>query len=339
MAVINSTYVANTLQPHFSKKLLAHAVQETRLIEFAQLEALTPQSGSKEIKFFRPEVANLAAEGAPAVLVEGTAPAQHRGITYEEVGATLVQVGQTSKTTDVADNIGLFRYLDNAKTLMGEEFALDVETRMRNPLCHPTTGLTKRYTSGSTTFAQLQALSLANGSLKPVDVLDSMTQLKLARAPKIQGWYVAYVCPQTSRDIMNNAEWREVVKHNNAAKIFKGEIGEWSGCKFVEGTVPFQEDETEGTHTDTFNGAGTNTTGLIYTNFILGHGAFGSVDMKKLGSAPAAKRPQIIVNDKADKSDPLNQSIVIGWKAFYAAIVLQRKWGIALRCKSQYVAA
>jgi N4-gp56 family major capsid protein len=334
MPVIDSTYVANTLQPHFEKKLLDKAVQETRLVEYAQLSELAPKSGANQVTFFRPETANLAATGAPATLTEGVAPTARRGISYTPITCTLIQIGQTSETTDIADNIGLFDYMKNAIDLMGEEFALDVETRLRNPLCHSSTGLSKRYTNGMANFAALAAGSLAASILKPVDVLDSMTQLKLARAPKIDGWYVTYVCPQTSRDILNSTEWREVVKHNNASKVFKGEIGEWQGCKFVEGTVPFQEDETEGTYATTFNAAGTNTTGLIYTNFVLGKGAFGAVNMKKMGAS--MRKPTIIVNDKPDKSDPLNQKIIVGWKAYWANIVLNPAWGIALRTKSQY---
>ncbi len=335
MPVIDSSYVSTTLQPHFEKKLLDKAVQETRLIEYAQMADLPARMGSNQVKFFRPEAANLSATGAPATLTEGTPPTARRGITYTEVLATLLQIGQTSETTDVADNIGLFDYMKNAIDLMGAEFALDVETRLRNPLCHTSTGLSKRYAQATGNFAGLAGATAANGRIKPQDLLDSMTQLKLARAPKIDGYYVAYLCPQVSRDVLNDSEFREVVRQNYAQKIFKGEIGEYYGCKIVEGTVPFQEDETEGSFASSFSGAGTNTTGYIYTNFVLGKGAYGAVNMKAAGSS--LKKPTIIVNDKPDKSDPLNQKIIVGWKAYWTNVVLNSAWGIALRTKSQYV--
>lgn len=335
MPVIDSSYVSATLQPFFQKKLLEKAIQATFLVDYAQQAELPRRAGANTMRFFRPAVADLSATGAPAQLTEGVAPTARRAISYSTVDITPIQIGQTSETTDVADNIGLFDYMKNAIDLMGEEFALDVETRLRDPLCHPSTGLTKRYGQGKANYAALAAASAAAGCIVPSDLLDGMTALKINRAPKINGAYVAYLCPQVSRDVMNNAEFREVVRQNYADKIFKGEVGDYYGCRIVEGTVPFQEDETEGTFASTFSGAGTNTTGFIYTNFILGKGAYGAANMKSMGSS--LKKPTIVVNDKADKSDPLNQKIIVGWKAYWGQANLAKPWGIALRTKSQFV--
>lgn len=333
MPQINSTFVANTLQPFFEKKLLERAVQETQLLDYAQKAEIKPNSGN-QVTFFRPETANLKAIGAPAVLSEGQAPTAKRAISFTPVSATLQQIGQVAEITDIANTVALYDYLKTTIDVMGDEFALDAECRARDPLCHATTGLTKRYAQGAANFATLAGAAEAAGCIVPLDLLDSMTALKLARAPKIDGYYVAYVSPQVSRDMINNADFRDVVKQNHANKIFKGEIGEFYGCKIVEGTVPFQEDETEGTFAETFTSTGTNTTGFIYTNFVLGKGAFGTVDLKKLGGLP--QRPQIIINDQPDKSDPLNQLVMVGWKAAYVAMILQPTWGIALRSKSRF---
>lgn len=59
--------------------------------------------------------------------------------------------------------------------------------------------------------------------------------------------------------------------------------------------------------------------------------------MKKLGGV--AKKPQIIVVDKPDSGNPLNQFTIVGWKAFWTQIVLNSAWGITLRHKTQYVAS
>jgi N4-gp56 family major capsid protein len=103
----------------------------------------------------------------------------------------------------------------------------------------------------------------------------------------------------------------------------------------VEHTNPFQEDETEGTYAATFSGAGTNTTGHIFTTQVLGRGAFGMAKMNALGGNPL--KPQVIINDKPDKVDPLNQFITAGWKSYAGAVVLNPAWGINLRTKSRYV--
>lgn len=334
LGVINTTAVSNTIQPYYSKKLLDHAVQETRLVEFAMQEELPPGIGATSMRFFRPPTADLSATGAPAALTEGTAPTNFRDIAYTAVDVTLAQLGQVAKVTDVATTVGLVKYLDTAIQLMGEEFALDVDTRIRNILCHASTGLTKRYAQGSANFAALAAASLANGKVIPRDFLDALTALKKARAPKINGCYVAIAPPEGTRDILNNSEFREVVRQNYADKIFKGEVGDFYGCRIIEATNAFQEDETEGTYASSFSAAGTNTTGLIYSTIITGKGAYGAVNMKKMGAS--LQKPQVVIVDKPDSNNPLAQYIIAGWKAYWAGVLLNSAWGIALRHKTEY---
>lgn len=334
--MINSTLVANTIQPKYSKKLLDKAVQLTRLSEFAQRESLNPNTGNSSIRFFRAEVANLAATGAPAALTEGTAPTNYRTITYTPIDIALSQRGQVARVSDVSNNVGLINYLDGAIDLMADEAALDTDTIMRNQLSHPSNGLNKRYGQGLANYAALAGATASAGCIVPRDLLDGLTQLKINRAPTYGGKYVYVAPPQITRDIMNNAEFREVVRQNYADKIFKGEIGEYYNCKIVEMTNPFVEDETEGTFATAFNPAGTNTTGFIFGSYLLGKGAYGCVDLAKLGSVPD-KKPSVIINDKPDKLDPLNQYITVGWKAFWGSSVLNQTFGLTLRAKSQFV--
>lgn len=336
MGVINAAAIANTIQPHYSKKLLARAIQMLTLQDFATQESIEPGSGATSVRFFQPPQADLTAVGAPALLTEGVAPTNYRDIAFTPIDVSLVQLGQVAKVTDIANTVGLVKYLDTAIDLMGDEYALDADTRLRNLVCHQTTGFTKRYAQGAPNFAALAPATLANGCLIPRDCLDAATRLKLNRAPMINGHYAAVVPPQGTRDIQNNADWREVVRQNYADKIFKGEIGDLFGLRIVEGTNPFQEDETEGTFAAAFNAAGTNTTGLIYSTLVMGKGAFGTVDMKKLGGV--AKKPTIVIVDKPDSGNPLAQYVLVGWKAFWAGVVLNANWGVTLRHKTQFVA-
>lgn len=335
MAIITNTTLSNTIQAKYSKKLLDHAVQEVHLVEFAAKEELEAGIGATSVRFFRPNVASTTATGAPAVLAEGVAPTDYREITYTPIDVPLVQIGEVSKITDVVTAVGLLKHLDNTIALHGEDFALDVDTRIRNQLIHPSTGLTKRYAQGLANFAAVAGATTANAKLVPQDLLDAATALKIARSPKINGRYQATVPPQGTRDIMNDTTWRELIRQVAADRAFKGEVGDLFGVAILEGTNPFQEDETEGTFATSFNPAGSNTTGLIYSTIVTGKGAYGVVDMKKLGGV--AKKPQVIIVDKPDSSNPLNQFMFVGWKAYWASSVLNSTWGITLRHKSQFV--
>jgi hypothetical protein len=114
LGVINTSAVSNTIQAYYNKKLLDHAVQETKLIEFAQLEELAPNQGNSSVRFYRPPQADLTATGAPAALTEGTAPTDFRDISYTAVDVSLAQLGQVAKVTDIANTVGLVKYLDTA---------------------------------------------------------------------------------------------------------------------------------------------------------------------------------------------------------------------------------
>lgn len=332
---INSTLVADTIQPLYSKKLLEHAIQLTCLADYAEQGDVAAGAGAQSITFFRPPSASLTATGAPAALTEGTAPTARRDISYTPITVSLSQRGATAEVTDIASTVGLMRFLDTAITTMSEEYALDCDSIIRGQLAHASTGLTKRYAQGLANFAALAAAAATAGCIVPRDLLDAMTALKIQRAPTFGGKYVAVLPPQLTRDILNSDLWREVVRQNNADKVFKGEIGEFFGCKIIESTNPMQEDETEGTYASTFSSAGTNTTGFIYTGMVLGKGAYGVASIKKLGASSLYK-PQVIINDKPDKSDPLNQKIIAGWKAYWGSAVLNAAFGVALRGKSQF---
>ena len=334
LGTINLAAVTNTILPRYNKKLLDKAIQATCLIDYAQQEELPAEMGNTTMRFFRPPQADLSATGAPAALTEGTAPTNFRAIGYTAIDVTLNQIGMVSRVSDIANTVGLVKYLDTAIDLQGEEFALDVDTRVRNQIVHQTTGLTKRYGQGLTTFANTAAATLANASVVPRDFLDAMTLLKINRAPKINGKYVAIMPPQGTRDVMNNSEFREVVRQNYADKIFKGEVGDYYGLRIIEGTNPFQEDETEGTFASTFSSAGSNTTGLIYSTIITGKSAYGAVNMAKMGAS--LNKPRMIVVDKPDSGNLLGQFIYVGWKAYWGSTVLNANWGVTLRHKSLY---
>lgn len=326
--VISSQFAAQ-LQKQQEKNLLTHAVQNLRLAEFGKKHSLKPGHNSKTVQFFRRGAASLTGAGAIASLTEGGQALTDRDITVDAIEATIAQFGQAAKVSDIVNNVALLDYVKMTVAQMGEEAALYYDTLIRNELAHPTTGLSKLYAQGVTTFNGLVAATAAAGKLVPSDILRCRTKLEIARAPRINGKYVMVVPPQVAHDILNNPEWREVIRHQNADKYFKGLIGELFGVMIVEATNPFREAATNGTE-------GTyDPVGPIYTSFVLGAEAFGCIDFTSLGGTPW--KPQVIILDKPDKTDRLGQYISIGWKAASAQKVLNPEFGIALRSRTEYV--
>ena len=169
-------------------------------------------------------------------------------------------------------------------------------------------------------------MSDANGKIAATDLLDSVTNLKINRAPQIGGHYVMIAAPQVTRDLMNNTDWLEAHKYSAVQGLFKGEVGAFHGVKVIEDTNPYVEDA------DAAKGAHVTSGGEIYSSFVMGGDAFGVPALA--GDSP--KSPSVLITDTADKSDPLNQTTTIGWKAYYTAKVLNSNWFVVLRSRSAY---
>lgn len=326
-----TTTLANTYQSFFSRDLLAHAVQATVLDQFAYKKDLPQRAGAKSIRFFRRAAAATGTDGhvaAVEILNEGTPIESFRQITYTPIDVPLVQRGEAARISDVASMTELFHSLRDSISLMGEECALECDAVTRDALVAGAT--TRMYAGGAASFAALGAGTPAAGRATALDFLRAATQLKIGRATGWQGYFMAVVPPQVSHDIQNDPDWAEAQNYAGSDARFRGELGRWAGCRFVEHTNPFVElsGGTEGT----YNRSGTAAQS-IFRVFVTGQGAYGT---PKLEGTSSPLRPQVMICDQPDKSDPLNQFMTAGWKAYWAAKVLNADWVVSLAAKSQF---
>jgi len=326
MATTAQSTLSDLYQTFFSKQLLQHAVQALVLDKFGLQAELPKKKGNLTIRWFQPEV---GASSNVQTLTEGTPISTFRNVTYSYVEATLAQYGEAAKITDVVTMTGLFDALKQSIETMGEDCALHADDLVRAALSHTSAGLTKRYGQSLADFTALSAATQANGKIIGADLLDSVTQLKINRAPKIGGAYVIAMAPQVLRDLLRDSDVLDPAKYVQPDGIYKGEIGMLWGGRIVEHTNPFIEDETEGTYDATDD----NSDGLIYSTYVLGRGAYGT---PKLAGTQSPLKPSIIINDKPDKADPLNQYMTAGWKSFWTAKLLNANFGICLRTKSTF---
>ncbi|RME69199.1 MAG: N4-gp56 family major capsid protein [Verrucomicrobia bacterium] len=323
MGTTNKTSLIDTYQTYFSKQLLKHAVQELHLNEFALQAELPQKSGSDTIRFFRPSEADAS---QVQTLSEGVVPGNFRNVTYTYIDVPLVQYGEVAKITDVVTMTALFDALTQSIKTMGEDCALHADTITRDVLAHPTAGLTKRYAQGLANFAALDTATPSAGKITAADLLDACTRLKVNRAPRKEGRYVAIVPPQVGRDIQRDPDWIDAAKYSNVQALYKGELGMLYGVRIIEATNPFIESTVEGTY---------DPAGDIYLTIVTGEGAYGT---PKLAGTQSPSKPKIMIVNKPDSANPLNQWMTAGWKAYWAAKVLNPNYGIALRTKSEFAA-
>lgn len=326
-----TTHAVTLYQNYLSKELLARQVQALRLAEFGKKAPLPQQAGVKSIRWFR--YGNPISTSISA-LTEGTVLSSTRTMAVTNVDATLVHYGQIVQLTDELKQVEFLSSMEQATITNADDAALHADGIIRAELA---TGTTKRYsaaTPANRTFAALSGDNTGStaASLKAVEVLDAATQLKINRAPRINGQYVAVAAPQVTRDLMNDNAWLNVKQYSDAKDLYNGEVGSFHGFRFIEATNPWTEDETEGTFAASFSAAGLNTSGFVYSTFFLGGESFGVPELN--GMSPLS--PAVYISSGPDKADPLNQLTNIGFKTWWAAKKLNDSFFVVHRSKSLF---
>ena len=354
-AMTLSSSLSDQYREHFENQLLTYAVQATRKAEFGQKAPLPKGVGSKEISFFKygaPDATQIAdlTSGAnteevttstilPIDIFGTSADGDGTGVrqlSLTKVTAQLQQIGQVVVISDVLNNTEFLNSLSQATKANGEDAALKCDNIVRNHIMRTVAGgggatnLTSHAeTAGANTLFAGANTSLASASLPVMvasDVLDVMTQLRINRAPEINGGYVCVAAPQVLRDIMNDDDWLAAATRSNVSALYNGEAGSLYGVRFVEDTNPWRTGVVLANH-DTYSASGT-----AFGSIFLGGEAFGVPALS--GDSPMS--PSIQIVDTPDKKDPLNQVITVGFKTMYTSKVLTPGYYIRFFSTSGY---
>lgn len=233
-------------------------------------------------------------------LQEGVIPTgQTFGMTKIEAETT-----QHGDYTPISDRLELESYDDvifGATEEMGAAEGETYDTLTRNIIVG---GNSVMYCPNGNTEITSRA-DLTNACILTPDVVNrAQTWLKKNKAPKINGYYVALIHPSVAYDLRNSEEWKEYHKHNDVAPIFKGEIGELHGVRFVETNSAKIWRESNGT--------------AKYATLFLGAKSFGILD-------PQGEGMEMIIKTKEQIGGPLNQFGTIGYKFCHGAKILYQE--------------
>lgn len=324
----NPASLGSYFQAYLSKQLVDRIKETLKLNDYAQQVDLPKNIGSNSVKFF--QYNTVPASSNVQTLTEGTPISDFREVGLNSVSVSLTQYGEAVKISDQLSMLSLFDVLKEAVGTMGEEAALKADDLSRDQLVTGTdvggNGTAKRYGQGLADFATLNSTAAASAFLDAEDLMDAVTSLKANKANPLNGQFVALVPPQISRDLFRDTDFLNTVYRNPETKVGSfpaGTLGSFYGVRIAEHTNPFIEGTTAGTY---------NSAGSIYSTVVLGANAFGVV--KIAGDSPFS--PRIILNNQADKADPLNQTTVAGWKSFYAAKLLNAKRAVVIKAKSRF---
>lgn len=231
-------------------------------------------------------------------LQEGVIPTgQTFGMTKIEAETT-----QHGDFVAVSDRLELESYDDvifGATEEMGAAEGETYDTLTRNILV---AGNSVMYCPDGDTAINSRANITNTCVLTPDVVKKAATWLKKNKAPKINGSYVAIIHPSVAFDLRGK-EWEEYQKYTNSTPIFKGEIGELHGVRFVESNEAkiWKENGT-----------------AVYATLFLGAKSFGILD-------PQGEGMEMIIKTKEQIGGPLNQFGTIGYKFCHGAKILYQE--------------
>ena len=239
-------------------------------------------------------------------LTEGVIP------TGQDFGQTKIEAETTQHGSyvTISDRLELEAYDDiiyGASEEMGASGGETYETLTRNILV---AGTSVAYGGGKESRS-----ALTNADVLTPDLVNrAQTWLKKNKAPKIDGYYVAIIHPSVAYDLRESEAWKEFHKYNDVAPIFKGEIGELHGVRFIESTEAkiWKDGDT-----------------CVYATLFLGKDAFGVIE-------PEGEGMQMIVKPRTVAGGPLDQFSTIGYKFNHSAKILYPERLLRVETGSSY---
>ena len=255
---------------------------------------------------------------APATnpLEEATPPT---GKTFgmSNVTGEIAQYGDYTTVSDVLELTGFDDTIYGATEEMGAAMGETYNILTRDLVA--VLGQSVRWAPNITAAGAETAVTSRDGldgtsRLTPKMVNRAATWLKKHKAPKINGYYVAVIHPSVAEDLRETDEWKEYQKYTTSDKIFKGEIGELHGVKFIESDSAKVVSAAKG---------------AVYYTMFFGKDAFGLIDLE-------GGEQEMIIHSKDEIGGPLNQFSTIGYKFNHGGAVLYQERMLRVESNSSY---
>jgi len=304
-------------------KMLEHAEPILVLDKFGDTKPL-PKNKADTITFRRPVPYTVSM----TQLVEGVTPAP-KSISYEDVSVQMGQYGDLFELSDRVADMNEDPVLANASMLLGEQAAETKELilwgvlRAGTSVFYSGTGTpTARSAVNDTLTLNLQRAvvrSLNNQRAKKITNMVGPSPKYATEA--VAASYVAFGHTDLEQDIRDMNGFVPVEKYGNFSPISPYEIGKVETVRYILSPVlaPFT-DAGSATLNGCVSTGGSNVD--VYPVVFIAKNAYGHVPLKGAGSM----NPVVINPGRPSKDDPLGQRGYVGWKMYYAAVILNESW-------------
>jgi len=246
---------------------------------------------------------------ATTALSEATNPSESN-LTGGTVSATVAEYGNWVKISSLLYGTSIDAAAKEKTEVLAQNASETIDTLVRNELA---SGATTQFAGGKAYLS----LVAASDVLSTTEIRKAVKTLKKNNALTYEdGYFLGKIGPDTAYSLQgDNTTWIDVSKYAKATQVFKGEVGKLFGTRFIEASSNQYFDDNAGA-----------SSADIYSNFIHGKEAFGTVDL-------SGDNVRLIVknSDKGDTANPLNMFMTIGWKATFATKTLNPNWIVNIK--------
>lgn len=308
MNATTSAATGNNLAPEmktfYDKNLIRLAEPYLVHDQFAQKRNI-PAGEGKVINFRQ----FTALPKITSALTEGVAP-DGQALDVSQITATVAQYGGYVKVTDLLQMTAIDPVITEATALIASQAGRSLDTITREVLAAGTNVLYSGSQSARTDLASSHILTVA-------DVRKAARILEHNNAPKIDGYYIGIIHPDEKYDLMSDPTWVDWQKYTSPEHMYKNEIGQIAGVRFVEST-----------EAKIFEDGGASSAD-VYATIIFGKDAYGTTEIEVGGL-------ETIIKNREQAGGPLNQYSTIGWKATKAAKILVQNYIVRIESGCTY---
>lgn len=249
-------------------------------------------------------------------LTEGVTP-KGQAMTMTTIEEDVLQYGGYILITDLLDLVAVDNMVQEATIMIGQQAGRTLDTVTREVLNGGTNVI---YGDGT-----VMSRSAVTRSMKlTVDLVKRAARiLKVQNTPRIDGYYVGIIHPNTEYDLTNDPAWVDANKYTDIDHKWMNEIGKIGNVRFVESTEAKIFEKAGAVD-------GSNKVD-IYSTLVLGANAYGVTTIT--GGAMKTIIKQI---GSGGTEDPLDQRGTIGWKGTKAAVRLLEQYMVRIETASTF---
>ena len=315
MANTTTTSVAGFLPNYYDKVFLEQLSPGPKMMSLVMKKPL-PQNNGKVAYF--PRMLNESLTVSAATLTEGTAVTPQL-LDDAQISATVRGYGKANGIADLTKLTAINSMVEEAVKslatqanniidllLINEAYGTSAEPHGTGFSCVAwDTALDSEVNAG----ASIANINATTHSMKAETVRFAVSKL-LSRnvKPLEDGFFALVVHSNTAYKLLADSEWQTAYQYTDPENLRKGVVGTYGGAKII----------IDNNIRTSANGSAGAT---VYFSIMLGHGALGATELD--GGIKS-----YYVGGGAEKSDPIDQFITVGWKANFAASRLNLSCGL-----------